>query len=403
MRSSFGWYAIDGRQRDLMMEAVDQFRDKTTIDDLGLGAVRDSFSDLLFPGTSTLHTRLRYVLFLPWLMQIAATKQSVDDMQLEMRNLESRMVGSLEKGGENEGVIGIEARDTLMRPPSIVYWSGLKSWSIIEEGLSLRTYFERCFCRRELASQAPRREDPEAYLDAVKTGVDPGIPDSPDDLLNSAGFALRKDEAKYLADKITVAQPRSLFSHLINARPTVWSSLATAPENLWKPAIREGLPAELDTSVDLAERFSFHSHGANLLYNLLVAEKADREDRVDHYRERLEWWSGECSAVRPLDESDRQSIWRMVRDQGRNLTASTTEFFDAWFTRSPQSHHIAQDKKLQKMVRNREFKIKGVRGRLHNPKALDAWSGASGDARLTYRWDYAKRHLQDIYDGLEKG
>jgi Family of unknown function (DUF6361) len=31
--------------------------------------VRDTFSDLLFPGTSTLHSRGRYVLFIPWIYQ----------------------------------------------------------------------------------------------------------------------------------------------------------------------------------------------------------------------------------------------------------------------------------------------------------------------------------------------
>lgn len=65
MTSALGWYAVDARQRQRMMEAVDQFRDRTTIDNLGLGTIRDAFSDTLFPGTSTLHTRLRYVLFIP--------------------------------------------------------------------------------------------------------------------------------------------------------------------------------------------------------------------------------------------------------------------------------------------------------------------------------------------------
>ena len=38
-------------------------------DELGLGAVRDSIADHLFPGTSTIQTRLRYMLFIPWLFR----------------------------------------------------------------------------------------------------------------------------------------------------------------------------------------------------------------------------------------------------------------------------------------------------------------------------------------------
>ncbi|MGP5261398.1 hypothetical protein ACTXMW_17445 [Brachybacterium paraconglomeratum] len=35
MPSTFAWLAVDAEQRRRMMEAVDQFRDETTIDDLG--------------------------------------------------------------------------------------------------------------------------------------------------------------------------------------------------------------------------------------------------------------------------------------------------------------------------------------------------------------------------------
>ena len=36
-----------------------------TLDVLGLGAVRDAFSEMLSPGTSTIQARLRYFIFLP--------------------------------------------------------------------------------------------------------------------------------------------------------------------------------------------------------------------------------------------------------------------------------------------------------------------------------------------------
>src|SRR5690625_5457401 len=76
MTSVFGWMATDAEQSRRMMEVVDQFRDSTTIDDLGLGGIRDAFSDTLFPGTSTLHTRIRYALFVPWLMQLASDRNA---------------------------------------------------------------------------------------------------------------------------------------------------------------------------------------------------------------------------------------------------------------------------------------------------------------------------------------
>ena len=87
MPSTFAWLTADAEQRRRMMEAVDQFRDETTIDDLGVGAILDAFSDTLFPGTSTLHTRLRYVLFIPWLMQEASKRPTAGEMATRYHDL----------------------------------------------------------------------------------------------------------------------------------------------------------------------------------------------------------------------------------------------------------------------------------------------------------------------------
>jgi hypothetical protein len=42
-----------------VLGVVELFRERDTVDELGVGVVRDTFSDLLFPGTSTLHSRGR--------------------------------------------------------------------------------------------------------------------------------------------------------------------------------------------------------------------------------------------------------------------------------------------------------------------------------------------------------
>jgi len=56
-----------------MLDVVDLFRERDTVDEIGVGAIRHTISDILFPGTSTLHTRIRYVLFVPWLADMAVS------------------------------------------------------------------------------------------------------------------------------------------------------------------------------------------------------------------------------------------------------------------------------------------------------------------------------------------
>ncbi len=110
MASAFGWLDTDSEQRRKMLEVVELFKEEGTVDELGIGSIRDALADSLFPGTSVLHTRLRYVLFIPWLMQLAASRTSSAEMSAEFRTLEYRLIGSLLAGGERLGVIGNTAR-----------------------------------------------------------------------------------------------------------------------------------------------------------------------------------------------------------------------------------------------------------------------------------------------------
>jgi Family of unknown function (DUF6361) len=81
MSSTFGWLDADNEQRRRMLEVVDLFKEEGTVDELGIGSMRDAIADVLFPGTSVLHTRLRYVLFIPWLLQRAAHKATPPEIR----------------------------------------------------------------------------------------------------------------------------------------------------------------------------------------------------------------------------------------------------------------------------------------------------------------------------------
>ena len=48
---------------------INAFHDRGTIDELGFGRIRDGFADLLAPGISTIQTRVRYFLFVPWIFR----------------------------------------------------------------------------------------------------------------------------------------------------------------------------------------------------------------------------------------------------------------------------------------------------------------------------------------------
>ena len=69
MNSTLSWIDYDSKSRERTLEILSLFQEKESRDELGIGSIRDSLSDLLFPGTSTIQTRLRYMLIVPWLLQ----------------------------------------------------------------------------------------------------------------------------------------------------------------------------------------------------------------------------------------------------------------------------------------------------------------------------------------------
>ena len=69
MSSMFTWVDFAEDDRRKMADVIALFAEKDTRDELGLGGVRDTFADLLFPATSTIQTRARYFLFIPWVYQ----------------------------------------------------------------------------------------------------------------------------------------------------------------------------------------------------------------------------------------------------------------------------------------------------------------------------------------------
>ena len=202
-----------------MLEVVDLFKEEGTVDELGIGSIRDALADSLFPGTSVLHTRLRYVLFIPWLMQRAAHKPSPSEMSTEFRALEYRLINSLLAGGERLGVIGNTARTNLKRMPSGMYWAALGSWQIRQGDFSAEGYFRRQHDYRQLSSRAVKADDPEARELLPSSGLDSHVPNAPEDWLKAVDFQLTGDEELYLSDQIA-ASTRRVDACLADPQPT---------------------------------------------------------------------------------------------------------------------------------------------------------------------------------------
>ena len=372
-----------------MLEVVDLFREQGTIDELGIGVIRDTISELLFPGTSTLHRRLKYVLFIPWLMREAGRRGTPEEMRAEFQRLEIRLIESLLAGGEYEGVIGNTARDRLKLMPSSMYWSALGIWRLRSID-TLNGFFRRQYDLRALGRRAAVADDPEARDDPPASGLDPELPATPPGLLESTDFVLTAEQEAYLSDRIVEGTSGTALSWLVLNPPRTRAAYVWEIDNLGD------IPPQVAEQIDHARRFSLAIAGSHQLYGLMLAERTQRPELIEKYRTNLAGWQQEAASTGVIRTWDRGRFWHLIRTSNPRLRTPTQAFVDDWVNRVTTVDDITQDAGARALLERRERRIKGSRARLANQSALDRWNGDGTMWQHSFRWPVTRSHLNDL-------
>jgi len=387
--SSLAWIDFDEAERQRAQRIMALFQERESRDELGLGAIRDSIADHLFPGTSTIQTRLRYMLFIPWLFRMLEGRD-VPESQLrtEARALEIRLADALKAGGESNGIIGRDAGPRLQRLPSSVYWAGLGAWGIRLFPGSIDSLFIslRGLKRPRVSSDS---EDAAAGLRAAAIW-NPALPQAPNGLLDCAAFSLTADEAQFIIDRLVATQPAALLTMLAR------DGIDAECDHIWTHPHLASFPADARRLVRHGEIFSHVMHGAALLYNLALSELRGRDDWVADYRERIAAWAAELdlSVVRDWSLDD---FWDAVEHPAHSIRPAAKRFVAQWLELVVDgTTQIASAPAARQLVEERERRLKTSQSRYANHAVRDRWTGASGVDRLNFRWNQARSHLRDL-------
>ena len=76
MTSGLAWLDTSLDEQRRVREMIALYAQAESRDELGIGQVRDAFSERLFPGTSVVQTRARYLLFVPWTYRAGSARRS---------------------------------------------------------------------------------------------------------------------------------------------------------------------------------------------------------------------------------------------------------------------------------------------------------------------------------------
>ena len=68
-----GWVDFSKEDREKVLDVMCLLQEQGAVDELGIGLVRDGFANYFFPGTSTVQTRAKYFLIIPYVLQEAVS------------------------------------------------------------------------------------------------------------------------------------------------------------------------------------------------------------------------------------------------------------------------------------------------------------------------------------------
>lgn len=398
MPSVIAWLDASGDDQRRMREIVNLFRLSESRDELGIGQVRDAFSDSLFPGTSTLQTRARYLLFVPWCYRDVETR-GLTGLAAERRVAENQraLISGLKDLGETDGLIGRVAGVAVKILPSALYWGGLQQFGIARVAEPLDA----------LGISGHVDPDEEELAERIVGAWCPTLPPIPAGFPRhpETGFELSGSEARWLQERMLGGTAGTLLHHLVSDgnRPNPGSE---AP---WFDPACQDAPVDVRQALEHARLFSLAIHGAALLYNLQIGERYVAAghtrivDPVEGFLQRLDEWVSECRDDRhALAAWNRHDFWVHVLSVNPGVRPNTRRFLETWFERvvSLEIENPGTDTGLRRLIADQERRQKGNQSRLINPRLLASWSGEAGTGRLTFRWRQANRILQDIHDGL---
>ena len=135
-----GWIDFSKTERSKILSVLDLLSESGTLDELGIAPVRDGFSNLFFPGTTTIQTRAKYFFIVPYaLKQLERSSETNPNRVFKALDAIEKTCGQtfLEQNSNENGIIGkrsLQSGGWVKRTPADIYWAGLKRYGIFTGG-----------------------------------------------------------------------------------------------------------------------------------------------------------------------------------------------------------------------------------------------------------------------------
>lgn len=383
-----GFIDFSKEERNKILATLKLLGTQTALDELGIGVIRDAYADILFPGISTIQTRAKYFVLIPYLFERAANQKLSSGRELYkwLTANEDKMVETLVRNSDSEetGIIGknaLKQKRAVKMKPSSIYWNGLRTFEIVRNaGISLSAACNVTWSSTQKKNETEPKTDGDTFDDMTagqgnSVLFSPILPDY--DFEKTAVITLTRKEAEFLADKITKAllSQNTLLAFLIKHKLNC-NSFDEIPMDI--------LPHEMRRDYLLAKDFSDFIIGAHIRYNIILSNYLD-EDMMDEFNSwRTMFVNRDFDLAAVLD-----------RISCNYATAKfCADILDCVYKNELQA--------MDELIIAREKAVKGDRAKLCKPKEYQYnYDRPVHFYRLDFRFSTAKTIIDDIIKGLE--
>lgn len=415
--SGLGWIFFSERHRDKVMQVLDLLAPANTVDELGVGVVRDALADELFPGITTIMTRAKYFLIVPRILndQLRTKRANIRTADL-LRTEENAVMQALSERHdyeENLGIMGITYAKKnrtlpksrwaeLARKPSTIYWNGIRTYGIYTGTLSIANLMGEMDDRESLVSggyvpdEDEQGDDADAAFDERRPLFE--LPTTKPDWREHLTIDLTKDEAAFLQERILDKQGEKFIGLLLRSKERAMAFCgANNFEEMSRAPFVAQLPEETQRAITTARDFWTIMLGAHIRFNILLQRKAGSPEGLADMELRWAKWRTE---MKDFDRSafDRDRLWAIVGH--RNVPPRTRHFIDNWMDLAAAP--IGDTLRMDELVETQERANKGKRSKLGaNVEEGQSFSEWVGISRMNFRFDQVKTIIEDIMNATD--
>lgn len=407
--AEIGWIDFSPTHRARVAALLDALKAEGVVDELGIGTIRDSLADLMFPGLSTIQTRAKYFFIIPYILcdyqNLSNAEKRKHPPNKYLERIEHDVMWELGDKYNHDprsrsGVIGITKQrpEKIVRRPSEIYWSGLQTFQIIEHKgvgvesfLRLRTQKYASQLAEPYAGDDTPQDDADAEHDDVfriRIEYDPAWRKN----LTLHGMELTRNEANTLAHRFRDAGHNLVLGELM-IKPEVRKRFLDSGDFATAAKLTFGSCSRAVQNVlRMAHDFSEVMYGAHMLYNHLLQKAKFGSDAYLH--DIHAWHKSLRGQLISYDTYDPHEILR----HAPRTKLATQQFITAWWNLVNRPNLDMGN--LGHLVTMQERHVKGHKARLILNRLDDVseerWIGLT---QLNYRLAQAKQMISDIESG----